>query len=89
MSDTTLEMTLEDCLLPKIEVESEDDECSVAYFRALLASETKRLSNLCDSWEKKLVFYKGVISDVTEVKLQFLEEFPIISCLTLRASYGL
>jgi len=63
-------MTLEDCLLPKIEVEPDDEECSVAYFRALLASESKRLSNLCDSWEKKLVLYKGVISDVTEGELR-------------------
>ena len=44
-----------------------DDHCSVPYFRSKLAAETRRLTDLCDSWEKKLKMNKEVLSDATEV----------------------
>jgi len=53
-----------------MDLEDEEDHCSVPFFRTKLAVETKRLTDLCDSWEKKLEINKGVISDVTEGELR-------------------
>ena len=62
-------MTLETPLLPPSEPD-EDGSCSISYFRAMLATETRRMTELCDDWEQKLEKNKQIISDVTEVKLQ-------------------
>jgi len=53
-----------------MDLEDEEDHCSVPFFRTKLALETRRLTDLCDSWEKKLEINKGVISDVTEGELR-------------------
>jgi len=53
-----------------MDLEDEKDHCSVPYFRTKLAEETRRLTDLCDSWEKKLEINKEVISDVTEGELR-------------------
>merc|ERR1712055_397248 len=39
-------------------------------FRTKLAAETRRLTDLCDRWEKKLKMNKGVMSDATEGELR-------------------
>jgi len=53
-----------------MDLEDEKDDCSVPYFRTKLAEETRRMTDLCDSWEKKLEINKGVISDMTEGELR-------------------
>ena len=60
---------MEDPLVKNTDMDSEEegDNCSVSYFRSKLATETTRLTDLCDSWEKKLEINKEVIPDVTEV----------------------
>jgi len=62
-------MTLETPLLPPSEPD-EDDSCSISYFRTMLATETRRMTELCDDWEKKLEKNKEIISDVTEGELR-------------------
>ena len=59
---------MEDPLVKNTDMDSEEEDiCSVSYFRSKLATETTRMTDLCDSWEKKLEINKEVISDVTEV----------------------
>jgi len=53
-----------------MDLEDVKDDCSVPYFRSQLADETRRMTDLCDSWEKKLEINKGVISDETEGELR-------------------
>jgi hypothetical protein len=64
-------MTLETPLLP-LGDPGEDDSCSISYFRTMLATETRRMTELCDDWERKLEKNKEIISDVTEVELQII-----------------
>ena len=59
-------MTLETPLLTS----GEDDCCSIPYFRAMLVTEIRRMTELCDDWEQKLEMNREIISDVIEVKLQ-------------------
>lgn len=62
---------MEDPLVKNTDMDSEEEDiCSVSYFRSKLATETTRLTDLCDSWEKKLEINKEVISDVTEGELR-------------------
>jgi len=63
---------MEDPLVKNTDLDSEEegDNCSVSFFRSKLAAETTRLTDLCDSWEKKLEINKEVISDVTEGELR-------------------
>jgi len=56
-------------------IDTEDDNqvgesCSVSHFRTRLETETRRLTELCDNWEKKMVENKEIISDVTEGELR-------------------
>eukprot|EP00092_Neocalanus_flemingeri_P029295 GFUD01031807.1.p1 GENE.GFUD01031807.1~~GFUD01031807.1.p1 ORF type:complete len:323 (+),score=110.93 GFUD01031807.1:86-1054(+) len=48
----------------------EDDGCSIPYFRSMVASETKRLTRLCETWEDKLEKNREIMSDVTEGEMR-------------------
>ena len=58
-------MTLETPLLPPSEPE-EDDSCSIAYFRTMLATETRRMTELCDDWDQKLEKNKEKVGEDVE-----------------------
>jgi len=63
-------MTLQVPLLSNEELEFEDEICSVASFRTMVNAETRRLTDLCDSWEKKLEKNREHICDVTEGEIR-------------------
>jgi len=63
-------MTLQVPLLSNEELEFEDENCSVASFRTMVDAETRRLTDLCDSWEKKLEKNREHICDVTEGEIR-------------------
>jgi len=63
-------MTLQVPLLSNEELEFEDEICSVASFRTMVNAETRRLTDLCDSWEKKLEKNQEHICDVTEGEIR-------------------
>jgi len=63
-------MTLQVPLLSNEELEFEDENCSVASFRTMVDAETRRLTDLCDSWEKKLEKNREHICDATEGEIR-------------------
>jgi len=63
-------MTLQVPLLSNEELEFEDENCSVASFRTMVDAETRRLTDLCDTWEKKLEKNQEHISDITEGEIR-------------------
>jgi len=63
-------MTLQVPLLSNEELEFEDENCSVASFRTMVDAETRRLMDLCDSWEKKLEKNREHICDATEGEIR-------------------
>lgn len=64
------EMTLQVPLLTNEELEFEDENFSVASFRTMVEAETRRLTDLCDAWEKKLEINKEHICDLTEGEIR-------------------
>jgi hypothetical protein len=68
-------MTIETLLL------SVDDCCSIPYFRTMVATEIKRMTELCDVWEQKLDKNREIISDGIEVKLEKMKlTYNLIIC---------
>jgi len=63
-------MTLKVPLLSNEELESEGENCSVSSFRTMVDAETRRLTDLCDSWEKKLEKNREHICDATEGEIR-------------------
>jgi len=63
-------MTLQVPLLSNEEVEFEDENCSVASFRTMVDAETRRLTDLCNTWEMKLEKNQEQFSDITEGEIR-------------------
>jgi len=63
-------MTLQVPLLSNEELEFEDENCSVASFRTMVDAETRRLTDLCNTWEMKLEKNQEQFSDITEGEIR-------------------